>query len=171
MRFKALGAAAALILVSTAFATVTFLRVQARGYAIDPENRRLDFQLSVLKRSQGDNHRYLGNGSFAWSEQRRGRAMRIHRIESVDVNAGEGSVVITASGKGVLGQFGFPPIGGRRGAPELGDFTLTIVDNEEGNDTIEFSFQRGTGVNAYNYNFSGVIREGVLNCTQWSSGS
>jgi hypothetical protein len=171
MRFKALGAVAALILVSTAFATVTFLRVQARGYATDPENRRLDFQLSVLKRSHGDNHRYLGNGSFAWSEQRRGRAMRIHRIESLEVNAGEGSVVITASGKGVLGQFGFPPIGGRRGAPELGDFTLTIVDNEEGNDTIEFSFQRGTGVNAYNYNFSGVIREGVLNWTQWSSGS
>jgi hypothetical protein len=171
MRFKALGAAAALILVSTAFATITFLRVQARGHATDPENQRLDFQLSVLKRSQGDNHRYLGNGSFAWSEHRRGRAMRIHRIESLEVDAGEDSVVITASGKGVLGQFGFPPLGGRRGAPEIGDFTLTIVDNAEGDDTIQFSFQRGTGLNAYTYNFSGVIRGGVLSWTQWSSGS
>ena len=171
MRFKALGVVAALILVSTAFATITFLRVQARGYATDSNNRRLDFQLSVLKRSQGTNHRYLGFGSFAWSENGRGRAMRIHRIESLEVNAGEGSVVITASGKGVLGQFGFPPIGGRRGAPEIGDFTLTIVDNAEGDDTIQFSFQRGTGLNAYTYNFSGVIRGGVLSWTQWSSGS
>ena len=171
MRFKALGAVAALILVSTAFATITFLRVHARGYATDASNRRLDFQLGVLKRSQGTNHRYLGFGSFAWSENGRTQAMRIHRIESLEVDDSGDAVVITASGKGVLGQFGFPPIGGRRGAPELGDFTLTIVDNEEGNDTIEFSFQRGTGVNAYNYNFSGVIREGVLNWTQWSSGS
>ena len=171
MRFKALGAVAALILVSTAFATITFLRVQARGHATDPENQRLDFQLSVLKRSQGTNHRYLGFGSFAWSENGRGRAMRIHRIESLEVDAGEDSVVITASGKGVLGQFGFPPLGGRRGAPEIGDFTLTIVDNAEGDDTIQFSFQRGTGLNAYTYNFSGVIRGGVLSWTQWSSGS
>jgi hypothetical protein len=171
MRFKALGAAAALILVSTAFATITFLRVQARGHATDPENQRLDFQLSVLKRSQGDNHRYLGSGSFAWSEYRRGRAMRIHRIESLEVDAGEDSVVITASGKGVLGQFGFPPVGGRRSAPEIGNFTLTIVDNAEGDDTIEFSFQRGTGLNAYTYDFSGVIRGGVLSWTQWGSGS
>jgi hypothetical protein len=168
MRFKALGAAAALILVSTAFATITFLRVQARGYATDPENRRLDFHLNILKRSQGDNHRYLGSGSFAWNEQRRGRAMRIHRIESFEVNAGEDAVVITASGKGVLGQFGFPPLGGRRGAPEIGDFTLTIVDNEEGNDSIEFSFQRGTGMNAYTYNFAGNLQEGVLNWNRWN---
>jgi len=171
MRFKALGAVAALILVSTAFATVTFLRVQARGYATDANNRRLDFQLSVLKRSQEDNHRYLGSGSFAWSEHRRGQAMRIHRIESLEVNDGEDAVVITASGKGVLGQFGFPPFGGRRSAPQLGDFTLTIVDNAEGDDTIEFSFQRGTGINAYTYSFSGTVQAGNLNWSQWSSGS
>jgi hypothetical protein len=77
-RFKALGAVAALILVSTAFATITFLRVQARGYATDANNRRLDFQLSVLKRSQGTNHCYFGHGSFAWSENGRRQAMRIH---------------------------------------------------------------------------------------------
>ena len=171
MRFKALGAVAALILVSTAFATVTFLRVQARGYATDANNRRLDFQLSVLKRSQGTNHCYFGHGSFAWSENGHRQAMRIHRIESLEVDDSGDAVVITASGTGFLGQFGFPPAGGRRGAPEIGDFTLTIVDNAEGDDTIQFSFQRGTGLNAYTYNFSGVIRGGVLSWTQWSSGS
>ena len=169
MRFKALGAAAALILVSTAFATITFLRVQARGHATDPENQRLDFQLSVLKRSQGDNHRYLGSGSFAWSENGRTQAMRIHRIESLEVDASDDAVVITASGTGFLGQFGFPPFGGRRGASELGEFTLTIVYNADGAYTIEFAFQRGSGINAYTYSFSGNVQAGSsLNWIQWS---
>jgi hypothetical protein len=159
---------AALILVSTAFATITFLRVHARGYATDASNRRLDFQLNLAKRSQGTNHRYLGFGSFAWSENGRRQAMRIHCIESLEVDNSGDAVVITASGKGVLGQFGFPPFGGRRGAPQLGDFTLTIVDNAEGDDTIEFAFQRGSGVNAYTYSFSGNVQAGSLNWNQWS---
>ena len=169
MRFKALGAVAALILVSTAFATITFLRVHARGYATDASNRRLDFQLSVLKRSQGTNHRYLGFGSFAWSENGRRQAMRIHRIESLEVDASDDAVVITASGTGFLGQFGFPPFGGRRGASELGEFTLTIVYNADGAYTIEFAFQRGSGINAYTYSFSGNVQAGSsLNWIQWS---
>jgi hypothetical protein len=169
MRFKALGAVAALILVSTAFATITFLRVHARGYATDASNRRLDFQLGVLKRSQGTNHRYLGFGSFAWSENGRRQAMRTHRIESLEVDDSGDAVVITASGTGFLGQFGFPPAGGRRGASELGEFTLTIVDNDTGADTIEFAFQRGSGVNAYTYSFSGNVQAGSsLNWSQWS---
>jgi hypothetical protein len=169
MRFKALGAVAALILVSTAFATITFLRVHARGYATDASNRRLDFQLGVLKRSQGTNHRYLGFGSFAWSENGRRQAMRTHRIESLEVDDSGDAVVITASGTGLLGQFGFPPAGGRRGASELGEFTLTIVDNADGADTIEFAFQRGSGVNAYTYSFSGNVQAGSnLNWSQWS---
>jgi len=168
MRFKVLGAVAALILVSTAFATVTFLRVQARGYATDPENRRLDFQLSVLKCSQDTNHRYLGFGSFAWSENGRRQAMRIHRIESLEVDDSGDAVVIEVSGTGLQGQFGFPPFGGRRGASELGEFTLTIVDNAEGDDTIEFAFRRGSGINAYTYTFSGTVRAGSLSWNQWS---
>ena len=168
MRFKALGAVAALILVSTAFATITFLRVQARGHATDSSNRRLDFQLNLAKRSQGGNHRYFGHGSFAWSVNGRGQSMRIHRLESLEVDEDDDVVVITASGEGLLGQFGFPPASGRRGAPQLGDFTLTIVDNAEGADTIEFAFQRGSGVNAYTYSFSGNVQAGNLNWSQWS---
>jgi len=151
-----------------AFATITFLRVQARGYATDASNRRLDFQLGVLKRSQGTSHRYLGFGSFAWRENGRRQAMRTHRIESLEVDNSGGAVVITASGTGFLGQFGFPPASGRRGASELGEFTLTIVDNAQGADTIEFAFQRGSGVNAYTYSFSGTVQAGSLSWDQWS---
>jgi hypothetical protein len=167
MRFKALGAVAALILVSTAFATITFLRVQSRGHATDSSNRRLDFQVNLAKRSQSGNHRYFGHGSFAWSVNGRGQSMRIHRLTALQVDDGEDSDVITATGEGVLGQFGFPPASGRRGAPELGDFTLTIVDNAEGADTIEFAFQRGTGINAYTYSFAGTVQAGSLNWSQW----
>jgi len=94
--------------------------------------------------------------------------MRIHRIESLEVNDSGDAVVITASGTGFLGQFGFPTAGGRRGAPQLGEFTLTVVDNAEGDDTIEFAFQRGSGVNAYTYSFSGTVQAGSLNWSQWS---
>ncbi|BCW95036.1 MAG: hypothetical protein WHS44_01970 [Fimbriimonadales bacterium] len=168
MRFKALGAVAALILVSTAFAATVFLRVQARGYATDSLNRRLDFQLNALKRSEGATHRYFGNGSFAWSVNGHNQSVRIHRLNSLQVEEGEDAVVITASGTGLLGQFGFPPASGRRGAPQLGDFTLTIVDNAEGADTIEFSFWRGSGVNAYTYHFSGAVQSGALNRSEWT---
>jgi hypothetical protein len=57
---------------------------------------------------------------------------------------------------------------GGRGASELGEFTLTIVDNADGADTIEFAFQRGSGVNAYTYSFSGDVQAGSLNWNQWS---
>lgn len=167
MRFKALGAVAALILVSTAFAAIVFTRVQARGYATDSLNRRLDFQLNLIRRTQGSNHRYFGNGSFAWRSNGVGNSVRIHRVESLTV-VEDDAVVITITGKGVLGQFGFPPPSGRRGAPQIGDFTLTIVDNSEGSDTIEFSFERGTGINAFTYNFSGIVQAGTLNWNQWS---
>jgi len=165
---QALGAVAALILVSTAFATITFLRVQARGYATDSSNRRLDFQVNLLRRTQGSTHRYFGHGSFAWSVNGRGQSMRIHRLTALQVDEGEDADIITAAGEGVLGQFGFPPAGGRRGASELGEFTLTIVDNADGADTIEFAFQRGSGVNAYTYSFSGNVQAGNLNWSQWS---
>lgn len=168
MRFKALGAVAALILVSTAFATIVFTRVQARGYATDSLNRRLDFQLSLIRRTQGSNNRHWGFGSFAWRANNSGNSMRIHRVESLTVEEDDDAVVITVEGKGVLGQFGFPPPSGRRGAPQIGDFTLTIVDNDEGSDTIEFSFERGTGINAFTYNFSGTVQAGTLNWNQWT---
>lgn len=168
MRFKALGAVAALILVSTAFAAIVFTRVQARGYATDWLNRRLDFQLSLIRRTQGSNHRYFGNGSFAWRSNGVGNSVRIHRVTSLSVEDTGDAVVVSASGTGVLGQFGFPPVGSRRGNPQIGDFTLTIVDNDEGDDTIEFSFQRGTGVNAFTYAFSGIVQAGTLNWNQWS---
>lgn len=168
MRFRALGAVAALILVSTAFATIVFTRVQARGYATGSLNRRLDFQLNLIHRTNGANHRYFGNGSFAWRANNVGNSVRIHRVESLTLTEEDDAVVITITGQGVLGQFGFPPPSGRRGAPQIGDFTVTIVDNGEGSDTIEFSFQFGTGINAFTYHFSGTVQAGTLNWNQWT---
>jgi hypothetical protein len=77
-------------------------------------------------------------------------------------------VVITASGTGLAGAVRLSACEwAARRASELGDFTLTIVDNAEGADTIEFAFQRGSGVNAYTYSFSGTVQAGSLNWSQW----
>jgi hypothetical protein len=65
MRFKALGAVAALILVSTAFATITFLRVQARGLCdrFEQPTARLPTEPCQAQSGYG-NHRYLGSREF-----------------------------------------------------------------------------------------------------------
>ncbi|MCX7992639.1 MAG: hypothetical protein N2651_03105 [Fimbriimonadales bacterium] len=167
MRFKALGAVAALILVSAAFAAVIATRVQAQGYATNETNHRLDFQLSGLHVNNNGNHRYIGQGSFAWSANGRTQAVRIRTISSISVDESDDARVITVSGTGQLGRWGFAP---SRHSNNLvqGNFTATFTDRFEGNDTVQFWFSSGSGLNAFQYNFSGAVQSGALNVQQWT---
>ncbi|MCX7924786.1 MAG: hypothetical protein N2554_03125 [Fimbriimonadales bacterium] len=167
MRLKALGAVAALILGSVAFAAVIATRVQARGYATNASNHRLDFQFNGLHMDNNGNHRYVGQGSFAWSANGRTQSMRIRSISSISVEESEEARVITISGTGQLGRWGFAS-----GRPSnnliQGDFNVTFTDNNEGSDTVQFSFSSGSGLNAFHYNFSGQVQSGTLNVQQWT---
>ncbi|GIV07594.1 MAG: hypothetical protein KatS3mg017_0796 [Fimbriimonadales bacterium] len=167
MRLKALGAAAALILTSIAFATVIATRVQARGHATNSSNTRLDFQFSGLHINNSGNHRYIGQGSFAWTANGRTQSMRIRSISSITVEADEDARVVTIQGTGQLGRWGFTS-GRYNNNPIVGEFIATFTDNFEGSDTVSFSFSSGSGVTAFNYHFSGVVQSGALNVNQWT---
>lgn len=166
MRLKALSAAAALILTSIAFATVVATRIQARGHATNSSNVRLDFQFSGLHINNSGNHRYIGQGSFAWTANGRTQSVRTRSISSITVEEDEDARVITIEGTAQLGRWGFAPSRFNNN-PTIGDFTVTFTDNFEGSDTVSFSFSSGSGVSAFNYNFSGAVQSGTLNVNQW----
>ncbi len=167
MRYKALGAAAALILTSVALAAVIVTRVQARGYATNGSSHRLDFQFNGLHLNNNGNHRYIGQGSFAWSVNGRTQSMRIRSISSFSVEETEDARVITVSGTGQLGRWGFTP---NRHSNNLtqGNFSAIFTDNFEGSDTVQFAFSSGSGLTAFHYHFSGQVQSGSLNVHRWT---
>ncbi|OYT75614.1 MAG: hypothetical protein CFK49_02265 [Armatimonadetes bacterium JP3_11] len=167
MRLKALGAGAALILVSVACAAVIATRVVARGYATNDSNHRLDFQFSGLHINNNDNHRFIGQGSFAWSVNGRVQSMRVRSINSISVEDIGGARVVTISGTGQLGRWGFTPSRFNNNLVQ-GEFSVTFTDNSEGSDTVQFSFSSGPGMNSVQYNFSGQVQSGTLNAQQWT---
>ncbi|GIV06201.1 MAG: hypothetical protein KatS3mg016_1776 [Fimbriimonadales bacterium] len=171
MRLKALGAVAALILVSVACASVVATRVVARGSATNDSNHRLEFQFSGLHINHNDNHRYLGQGSFAWSVNGRVQAMRIRSISSITVEETATARIVTITGIGQLGRWGFTPSRFNNNLVQ-GDFSVTFTDNFEGSDTVQFSFSSGPGLNSVQYNFSGQVQSGsMLNAQQWTLSS
>jgi opacity protein-like surface antigen len=167
MRLKALGAVAALILVSVACAAVVATRVVARGYATNASNHRLDFQFSGLHINNNDNHRYIGQGNFAWSASGRTQSMRVRSINSISIEENEDARIITISGVGQLGRGGFASSRPNNNLIQ-GNFSVTFTDNMEGSDSVQFSFSSGSGLNGFQYNFSGQVQSGTLNVQQWT---
>lgn len=167
MRLKALGAVAALILVSVACAAVVATRVVARGYATNDSNHRLDFQFSGLHLNNNGNHRFIGQGSFAWSVNSRVQAMRVRSISSITVEEADGARIITITGVGQLGRWGFTPSRFNNNLIQ-GEFSVTFTDNPEDSDTVQFFFSSGSGVNSFQYHFSGQVQSGTLNVQQWT---
>ena len=165
MRHKVLGAVVTLILASAAFAAVTVTHIRAHGSAADHSNHQFNFQLSVLHIDNAGNHRYLGQGGFAWSANGRTQAMRIRTINSVSVEENAEARIVTVSGTGQLGRWGFMPNRHNNNLIQ-GHFSVTFTDRFEGEDTVQFSFTSGSGLNAFHYNFSGQIQSGVLNVQQ-----
>ncbi|MFN3690650.1 MAG: hypothetical protein ACK4UU_06975, partial [Fimbriimonadales bacterium] len=153
MRHKGLGVVAALTLASVACAAVIVTRIHARGSAANEQNHQLNFQLSVLHIDNAGNERSVGQGSFAWSVNGRTQAMRIRTINSVSVEETAEARIVTVSGVGQLGRWGFMPSRYRNNLVR-GDFSATFVDRYEGDDTVQFSFSSGSGLNAYHYHFS-----------------
>ena len=171
MRLKALGAVAALILVSVACASVVATRVIARGSATNDSNHRLQFQFAGLHINNSGNHRYIGQGSFAWSVNGRVQAMRIRSISSISVEETVDARIVTITGIGQLGRWGFAPSRFNNNLVQ-GEFSVTFTDNFEGSDTVQFSFSSGPGLNSVQYNFSGQVQSGsTLNVQQWTLGS
>ncbi|MCS6919893.1 MAG: hypothetical protein NZM28_08990 [Fimbriimonadales bacterium] len=167
MRLKALGAAAALILTTIAFASVVATRIQTRGHATNSSNTRLDFQFNGMHINNSGNHRYIGQGSFAWTANGRTQSMRIRTISSITVEEDDESRVVRIEGTGQLGRWGFAPSRFNNNLTE-GDFIATFTDNFEGSDTVSFSFTSGSGVSAFHYNFAGQVQSGTLNVYQWT---
>lgn len=168
MRLKALSAAAALILISVAFATTVVTRIHARGHATNSSNTRLYFQLNVMHINRDSSNRYVGQGSFAWTANGRTQSMRIRSIRAIIVEEDDEARVVRIEGIGQLGRWGFAP--GRFNSNLVeGDFIAVFTDNSEGNDSLSFSFNSGSGITAFNYSFSGTVQSGsTLDVIRWT---
>lgn len=159
MRFKVLGAVVALLAVSVVFAQMVVTRVTARGYATNSSSQRLDFQFSSARMQSGSNTRYLGNGSFRWRSGSNVYQVTIRRVSTM-LALNEGDRVVEMSGTAELRQ-GSNFLGGRT-QRNVGAFTLRLVDraDDDEDDTVEFSFSAGAGLNAVNIYYTGTVQDG-----------
>ncbi len=159
MKLKALGAVVALLAVSVVFAQMAVTRVIARGYALNSNEQRLDFNFSSARMQSGSNTRYLGQGSFRWRDGSTLHSVSLRRVNSMTVTTDDdGNKTIEMSGVAELVRGG--SLFGPRSQRTTGAFTLQIVDLSEGDDTIEFSFSAGAGLNVINLNYSGTVQGG-----------